>query len=254
MQANELRELQMKELEMLLEVERICQKHAITYYLIGGSALGAVRHGGFIPWDDDVDIALPRSDYLRFLKICAQELQGSYYLQTYQTQPHFPFSYAKIYRHNTTFIEPYLAKLRIHHGIFIDVFPLDGVPHFPLFRMIQDIFFKVVRRIPIGKSRRLTFWRCWSMDWIISRVSTDLAENWANHIGGAREIMDRRIFGAPRRIQFEGHDLPVPNQCEKYLANLYGDFMELPSVDQRHGHQPLVVDVNKSYREYLGHL
>lgn len=254
MESNELRELQLKELEMLLEVDRICQKHSITYYLIGGSALGAVRHGGFIPWDDDVDIALPRPDYLRFLEVCSFELRDAYYLQTYKTQPHFPFPYAKINCHNTTFIEPGLEKLKIHHGIFIDVFPLDGVPRWTLSRFLQDICFKVARRIPIGVSRHLTFWRCWSMDRVISMVPSDVASNWANRVGGPREIMDRTIFGVPRRIAFEGYDFPVPNQVHQYLANLYRNFMELPPVDQRHGHQPLVVDLKRSYQDYLGNI
>lgn len=248
----QLRQLQMKELEMLLEVDRLCKKHQLTYYLIGGSALGAIRHGGFIPWDDDIDIALPRHDYQRFLEVSLKELADAYYLQTYRRQPHFPFPYAKVNSNNTTFIETGLQKLKIHHGIFIDVFPLDGVPNRLLMQRVQEFFFKVARRIPIGLSQRLTFLRCLAMDWVISRVSLDHADNWANRVGGRREIMDRAIFGTPRYLEFEGHQLPVPNQCEKYLTNIYGQYLEVPPVDQRNGHNPWVVDLNKSYMDYLG--
>lgn len=247
----QLRALQMRELDMLLEVDRICQKYQLRYYLIGGSALGAVRHGGFIPWDDDVDIAIPRHDYERFLGVCSKELSDTYYLQTYKGQPHFPFSYAKVNMHNTTFIEPAWQRLKMHHGVFIDVFPLDGVPERRVFRTAQDILFKLARRLPVGVSKHITFWRSLAMDWIISRVSTDKADNWANRVGGPREIMDRATFGTPRFMEFEGHQLPVPERCEKYLTNMYGNYMELPSPEQRHGHNPLVVDLHRSYLEYL---
>lgn len=92
------------ELEILLEVDRICQKHDLRYYLIGGSVLGAIRHSGFIPWDDDVDLAMPRPDYERFLEVGSRELPDNYFVQTFKSQPHFPLPFAKVSRNDTTFI------------------------------------------------------------------------------------------------------------------------------------------------------
>ena len=251
MDSIQLRALQMMEFEMLLEVDRICNKHNLRYYLIGGTALGAVRYGGFIPWDDDIDVAMPRHDYEQFLKICSQELPENYCLQTFKSQPHFPLPFAKVTRDDTTFIEASLQKLKIHHGIFVDVFPLDGVPRSVVLRAVQDVLVKIAAHIPIGVSKRLTFFRCFSIDWIISRASLDKSESWAYRFGGPREIMDRNVWGNPKLIEFEGHSFPVPQRCDAYLANLYGNYMEPPPVEQRNGHSPVVVDLHRSYVEYF---
>lgn len=256
MDGSQLREVQKKELEILLEVDRLCKRHKITYYLIGGSALGAMRHRGFIPWDDDIDIAMARPDYRRFLKVCSAELPDGYFLQTYRTQPNFPYTFAKVNLNNTTFIENRLHKLNIHHGIFIDVFPLDGVSRHPAIAEAQVRLAKflrwaiIIRRLPFRLSTTLTFWRCFILDQLISRVSVERSTKLGNLIGGQREIFDREVFGTPRMAEFEGHQFPVPSQCERYLALTYGNYMDLPPVDKRYGHDPLIVDVSKSYVEY----
>ena len=178
MDVSQLKEVQQKELQILLEVDRICKRNGLTYYLIGGSALGAVRHGGFIPWDDDIDIAMPRDDYRKFLKLCSRELPAEYFLQTYTSQPDFPYPFAKVNLNNTTFIENRLHKLNIHHGIFIDVFPLDGVPHRKMWQALEAKLVKflrwaiIIRRLPFGLSTRITLWRCFLIDWLISRFAT----------------------------------------------------------------------------------
>ncbi|NMP23942.1 LicD family protein [Sulfobacillus harzensis] len=252
MDSDQLRAVQIKELEILLAVDRVCRKHHITYYLIGGSALGAVRHNGFIPWDDDIDLGMPRNDYERFLNLGTRELGEKYYVQTYRSQPNFPFTWAKVNLNNTTFIETALQNLKIHHGVFIDVFPLDGVPRGLACRFIQNFLFKALMRVPISISPRLTFWRCAAMDWIISRVPDDRSKVWANRAWGTeRECMDRAVYGIPAFMNFEGHKLPVPQQCTKYLSNFYGNYLELPPPEERHGHYPLVVDLTKSHEDYF---
>lgn len=256
MNGSQLREVQQKELQILLEIDRICRKHSLTYYLIGGSALGALRHGGFIPWDDDVDIAMPRDDYGRFLEVCSTELSDAYFLQTHATQPNYPYPFTLVNLNNTTFIRSRLRRLRMHHGISVDLFPLDGLPRHRLFQVAEVRlveFLKsliIVRRLPLGLSPWITRWRCALIEWIMSRVSLRRANKWANIVGGLREIMDREVYGTPRLADFEGHKLPVPNQCERYLTIMYGDYMKIPPVEERRGHDPLVVDLNKSYVEY----
>ena len=134
-----LREVQLIQLNMLLKVDEICRLNNIRYYLIGGSALGAVRHKGFIPWDDDVDIGMFRRDYDQFLDIADKFLDNKYFLQTNRTDPDYHGPYAKLRANNTTYIEKVSRSLgaKIHQGIFIDIFPLDNVPDKKLLLKLQ---------------------------------------------------------------------------------------------------------------------
>ncbi len=125
---NDLRSLQMVCLDILKEIDRICKKHNILYWMEGGSMLGAVRHHGFIPWDDDLDIAMFREDYNRFLKIAPQELKSDYFLQTEETDPDYPLFFAKVRKNNTFLDEKQLSQFQIHKGIFVDIFPVDRMP------------------------------------------------------------------------------------------------------------------------------
>ncbi len=113
-------------LEILLEIHRICEKHNIPYTLIAGTLLGAVRHKGFIPWDDDCDIAMMREDYERFLLVAPKELSEDYFLQTKQTDKCYPLNFAKVRKNNTVLIETgETGEENYHHGIFVDIFPFD---------------------------------------------------------------------------------------------------------------------------------
>lgn len=124
----DIRPLQMVCLEILKEIDRVCEKHKILYWLEGGSMLGAVRHHGFIPWDDDLDIAMFRDDYNRFLKVAPQELKSDYFLQTEETDPDYPLFFAKVRKNNTFLDEKQLSQFQIHRGIFVDIFPVDRMP------------------------------------------------------------------------------------------------------------------------------
>ena len=123
-----LRELQLVELEILLEVDRVCRENGIEYFLDGGTALGAVRHGGFIPWDDDIDIGMTRENYEKFLEIAPEKLKNDYFLQTRKTDKKAPYMYAKVRKNGTVFMEWNKRNLDMHHGIYIDIFPYDNVP------------------------------------------------------------------------------------------------------------------------------
>ncbi len=122
-----IKEVQAIELEILLEVDRICREYEIPYFLDSGTLLGAVRHKGFIPWDDDIDIGMLRSDYERFLSIANRELGSEYFLQTYRTDG-APIMFAKVRKKGTTFVEFRLRNIPMEHGLFIDVFPYDFLP------------------------------------------------------------------------------------------------------------------------------
>lgn len=121
-----LRGLQLAELEILKEFIRVCNKLKLKYFLDSGTLLGCIRHGGFIPWDDDIDVSMPREDYEIFLKKGQKELKTKYFLQTYNTDKEYTNIFAKIRNSETTFIESTVKNLDINHGIYIDIFPLDG--------------------------------------------------------------------------------------------------------------------------------
>lgn len=110
---------------MLSEINRICDKHGIKYFAMGGSAIGAIYDKGILPWDDDIDIGMTRDDYNRFLKIAPTELNRDYFLSWYESDSHTPFFYAKLKKNRTLFIEEHFKDVPMHQGIFIDIFPYD---------------------------------------------------------------------------------------------------------------------------------
>lgn len=123
-----LRRLQLAELEILDEFVHVCEKYGLRYYLVGGTLLGAVRHQGFIPWDDDIDVAMPREDYDRFADVAASELGPQYFYQSPETDPYYFLTYAKMRKNGTEIYEERFKNARFHKGIFIDIFPLDFCP------------------------------------------------------------------------------------------------------------------------------
>jgi lipopolysaccharide cholinephosphotransferase len=146
--SNELKNLQNVQLEILDEIVRICNKYDIPYFFIGGTLLGAVRHKGFIPWDDDIDIGMLRKDYNKFIKLCKDELKSEYYLQCSETYPQHWLSFAKIRKNNTLFIESEGLPFRgnDHRGIFVDIFPYDYVSKN---KNIQKIQYSLNRKIDV---------------------------------------------------------------------------------------------------------
>ena len=123
-----MNELQKVELDILQHFIEACEKLNVQYFLVCGSALGAKRHGGFIPWDDDMDVGMYREDYNKFMEQAPAILPEGYFLQNYKTDPAYSNVFAKLRNSNTTYIEKTAAELKINHGIYIDIFPLDGYP------------------------------------------------------------------------------------------------------------------------------
>ena len=121
-----MNDLQKKELELFKAFARVCEKHGLRYFLVGGSALGAIRHKGFIPWDDDIDVGMPRKDYDKFMEL-QSEFEGTpYFIQNYKTDPCYVYNYGKLRDSSTTFIEYTYKNHRINHGVWVDIFPIDG--------------------------------------------------------------------------------------------------------------------------------
>ena len=136
-----LNRMHLLHLDILKEFIRICNKYELRYFLLGGSCLGTVRHQGFIPWDDDIDVGMPRPDYERFMEIAQNELPEYYFLQNSKTDPDYPLCFAKIRDSRTTFIERSVSHLNINHGIYFDIFPLDGLSNGSLFELRYKFYY-----------------------------------------------------------------------------------------------------------------
>lgn len=255
-----LRELQLVELEMLCDFRDICQKHNLQYFLDSGTLLGAVRHKGFIPWDDDIDIVMPYKDYVEFLSIAAQEFGNEYFLQTCDTDKNFHRSYARIRKNNTTFMDAYNLEWDIHHGIWIDIFPLVEINSGLEYKikklvmklsnyMLMENFFQIhidefkellgrfgakavvfFHKIP-RKTRRTL------MRWIMSPIFNAKKKKMRIYISTAfSKCFPPEIYASPTQLEFEGELFDVPILYEKYLEIAYGDYMQLPPEEQRKGH------------------
>lgn len=123
-----LRKLQLVELEIANEIKRVCVENNIKYFLESGTLLGAVRHGGFIPWDDDMDIGMMREEYEKFLKIAPEKLSSEFILQTWKNEKDYSLTFAKVRKSDTIFLEYEFKDSSMHNGIWVDIFPYDSVP------------------------------------------------------------------------------------------------------------------------------
>lgn len=269
----ELKKLQAIELAMLKECIRICDKHNIRYFLLGGSALGAVRHSGFIPWDDDIDIGMPRPDYEKFLSLSQKEFNADLFLQTHETDPSYPMSYAKIRNSKTTFIQSIVAHLYMNHGVYIDIFPLDGYPRNKVLGKIHMLVFKTYRASilhKLGVKHRLLIThilvsayaaffsqRCLreKAEKLMKKNSYDNSDviiNWGG-TWGMKEAVPKSFFGEGRRTAFEEITVTIPDNYDGYLSSLYGDYMTPPPIEKRISqHFTDFIDLHNSYTKYMG--
>ena len=272
-----LRDVQLIQLNMLLKVDEICRQNNIRYYLIGGSALGAVRHKGFIPWDEDIDIGMFRKYYDQFLDIAGKFLGNEYFLQTNRTDPHYHGPYAKLRANNTTFIEnesKYLGA-KVHQGIFIDIFPLDNVPdnelllklQLMLVRFLLSVAFARANNYPVNRYKRyikkmysipfLKLMKKKTFDEIINRVASFYKNKDTSRIANLfgryreKEVVPKYYFGKAEYLEFEGYKFPVPEYYDEYLKKVYGDYMKLPPIEKRYIHNIEYIDVENSYEKYF---
>ena len=257
-EGDDLRRLQLAQLQIAVEVTDLCDRHGIRYALLGGSALGARRHRGFIPWDDDMDMGMLRDDFERFLAVARTELPDSLYVQYWRDDPHMGATFAKVRRNNTVMLEEGSKDTGGHKGISIDIFPFDNVPGgaAALPWKLELRFWKRLLRHQMGYSIKQLPWPLYLAD-LPARlgariVSTGLAKRRMHRlmtrfrhrpsdrvlaVGGAydfnKDMLKVSWLTDVTRQAFEDRELYCPTALDDYLAHMYGDFMALPPVDQR---------------------
>lgn len=260
-----LKQLQKIEVENMKKIIEICEENNLRYFLIGGSLIGVIRHQGFIPWDDDVDIGLPRPDYNKFVKIAKKYLPEYMDIKTMTSEPNYKCYYTRVINNRKKIYwehGQYTAVI----GIWTDVFPFDGLPnnkiqrklhvfnaflHKALYKFTQIDYVSTNKKRPfyekvlikfamlthIGKllSPEKTLLK---LDHVLQKYDYDKSEYVWNFAGGygTREIVPKWQLSGEREGTFENLTVNIPEKSEEYLTSIYGDYMELPPVEKRQSH------------------
>lgn len=274
-------DLQECEFNILKAVLNICEKYNIRYYLVCGSALGAVKYKGFIPWDDDIDVAMPRPDYELFLSKAQNELPDYYRVSNYRTDPYLPLTGSKIKDVRTTFIEPFHAGRDIIHSVFIDVFPLDGYPSKKFGQFIfnarrralenkRDCCVSYERNLKwgiryFGRATIYLLHKAFGaynysqkttakLDKLFSSNPVDESDIWCNFSNSLSKVeyASRFQYGEGTVAEFEGLSVVVPENYDDYLTQKYGDWhAELPKEQQAGHHHYIILDLDNPYTRYV---
>ncbi|MBB2183432.1 LicD family protein [Lachnospiraceae bacterium MD1] len=253
----DIKEVQDKLFTILIEVDRICRKHHIRYSLEGGTLLGAIKYKGFVPWDDDIDIVMERKEYEKFLKICRSELKEDFFLQNNRTVRDFPLSYSKIHRKGTLYVQDNTEHLKIHHGLFIDIFPVDHI-FLPVLRLQIALIGSLTgaRGMKLNRlykkkeeitKNRLKLWiyqilALLPLRWI--NVSIDLICNILNPFpckyyyelcNPNRKFrpLNRKVYQELIEMEFMGLRFLVSKHYRAFLKSRFGDIRKLPPEEER---------------------
>lgn len=270
-----VQQIQDRLLDILSWFHGFCATHGLRYYAIGGTLLGAVRHNGFIPWDDDLDVGMPRPDYERFIEL-AKNNGSRFVAETIDDgNKDFTYRFCKVYDTSTTAVHHH--KYDIKRGLFLDVFPLDGVgdtkkeaiknykkfkrkDHFVAakttykydkrFKFYQNAAAMIARALPYSWRRAIKklHRHCRRIDYDKSVYAGNLFGIWRE-----REIVERNVFGEPKLYPFCGIEIYGPQDADKYLTSIYGDYMTPPPADkQKPSHECSYMDLDEPYMSVEG--
>lgn len=257
-----LRQLQKTELEILTELDRVCRKHKLRYYIVGGTLIGAARTGGFIPWDDDIDVSMPREDFDKLLTL-KDEFSDEFFLQTHKTEKDCYFFYAKLRKNGTYFGEDKFEHTGIHKGIFMDIFPLDYISDKGIIQKLCFKSFSLINAFICSKKKTSEFlYKNMSLPFIVTfRIiqcilplpllyglrgliakltkalsNKRLVASLAGFHGYPKEIAPFELWAEGTDIDFEGKTVRAPKEYKKLLNHMFGDYMQLPPVEERVNH------------------
>lgn len=272
-QSNKLKRLKFSLFEILEEIDKVCERNYIPYVLVGGTLLGAKRHGGFIPWDDDLDIAMLRSDYERFESIAATELPDTLYLRNFHMDKNYYLPFGKVCKKGTSYITDIDSRQTSNNEIFVDVFPLDfAEKENSLFQKIQALIVKGLKSVIIRKKKMkvkstsfsvkvmqllcfpfsaqtLMRWQEWVMK-LCKAESAKYIINLGSNYSYIKQTMPREVYYPTVKIKFEGKEFQAPADAEYYLKRIYGPkYMELPPAEKRVTHNIVKLDLGGSGNE-----
>lgn len=262
-------------LDLLVEFDKVCKKHQLTYFMDGGSLIGAIRHKGFIPWDDDIDVVMPRKDYEKFIKL-GYEFADPYFLQNAYTDKDFFYAPTRIRNSNTTALIELFAYRHFNHGVWMTIFPLDKIA-------VEDgeENYKLINQLNIENSTymRLTNPNLSEKDKIrvrnysgrnpmdtykeIHKIASMHENEDTPYVGTMiitvvdfkRKLLRSKNFNEVVYKDFEGYKVPIPSGYEDVLKTEYGSYLELPPLEERGlWHSGTIFDVNKPYTYYLKNL
>lgn len=268
-----IKEVQGKILEIMKYIDELCRSNGITYYIMGGTALGAVRHGGFIPWDDDLDIFMTPSEYAKFKQVFEIENSPRFVLQEWRTTPNY-LEYAKVRMNGTTFIEEAFKDRRdLHQGIYVDVMMLHKVPQNLFIQKLvyleskfvtlyalsqrnwkpksrgQALVLNSLRFMPCKLMVRCFYRRIYHYD---DRQDNFMYCYWITPAKFRNGLFEASFFSDPVDVPFEDTQFLGSRNIKQYLQYRYGDYMRLPSEKERKAAvHALIFDIDKDYSEYL---
>lgn len=275
MEADILRKVQLVQLEMLHEIDRVCRENGIRYFLYRGTMLGAVRHKGFIPWDDDLDVGMLRADYEKFCRIAPEKLDPQYCLQNWHTDPNYALPFGKLRKRGTMYLEAKSAPLA-ENGLYVDLYPLDFAPAQERARRILAGKLLHLFRVKLMKSG-YTPWMeedrvLWkkrvgylpyqlaalfvSQQWLIRRYEKLVAAVPENEMLYEQSALPKTHYFQRKwcvelgEFLFEDGAFPGPRAYDECLTALYGDYMTLPPEGSRENrHQIVKMDFGESGRK-----
>ncbi len=257
-----LRKLQKSELLILKRVDFICQKYNINYFMVGGTLLGAIRHKGFIPWDDDLDIGMLRDDFNKFLRVCNEELGDEFLLDWYSTNPQYWLPFAKIRLKNTIYQEYYMKDSYEPAGIWLDIFPLDNATNanslWQKFRfsatttlkfilakksgivMVKNKFKRFILFMLSLLPKKIILWLQLKIMTLNKDNNSKYVVNLASKYGYKKQIHLRNRYIPVKKIEFEDGEYYAPADCDYVLTKIYGqNYMQLPPKEKRITHNPI---------------
>lgn len=272
-------ELQEKIFEVMKAFDGLCKKEGLTGYMLGGTMLGAIRHKGFIPWDDDADFGLPRADYEKLLSLPKESIPKGFRLRNYRTEAGVPYAFTRLEHEGTTLLETRRSGSGYVGGVYVDIFPLDGDSPSPRIRFLREkkiwflkkmlyahiapkdlpkgAFRKILMAIVRGVSSQERLVR--KLDRSVMRFSRgkNAAERYSNYLGhwGKKESVPVSFFTkdadtSPVYYSFEGVLFTGPADAEAYLTALYGkDYMMLPKTEDRGTHPAETMDLHRAFEK-----
>ena len=260
-----MNKIQEYQFEIAKEFDRICRKHKINYSLDGGSLLGAIRHKGFIPWDDDLDIIMYRKDYEKFLKIAEAELDKRYFLQNTNTDSYYGNIFSKIRLNNSKYIEQVSKNVKAHDGIYIDIFVFDDAKNdnkdnlktfkkVLFLRMLLLIKCKYIikcdsllKKIEVLILKMLSIFT--KRNRILKKIDDLIFENSCKNskdviiyptVYFSKYKYERKLLSEYCEVTFENYSFKAFKNYDEYLKILYGDYMKLPPKEQQHGRHDII--------------